>query len=68
MCALLEGIHVLADYPTKSAAIDNIVGMIHDVHELTKIAVREMHEAVLSCKRARRQMLRPISTMKPLPH
>jgi hypothetical protein len=38
------------------------------VRELTKIAEHEMHEAVLSCKRARRQMLRPFSASKPVLH
>ena len=45
-----------------------IAETIHNVRELTKIAEHEMHEAVLSCKRARRQMLRPFSASKPVLH
>jgi hypothetical protein len=68
MRALLEGTRVLADDPTKPAAADDIAGTIRDVHELTKIAEHEMHEAVLACKRARRQLLRTMAATKPVLH
>ena len=38
------------------------------LHELTRIMETEMHEAVLSCTRARRQMLAGILTEKPTIH
>ncbi|WP_156842031.1 hypothetical protein [Novosphingobium aquimarinum] len=39
-----------------------------NLHELTRIMETEIHEAVLSCTRARRQMLEGISTAKPTVH
>jgi len=38
------------------------------LHELTRIMETEMHEAVLSCTRARRQMLEGILTARPTVH
>lgn len=39
-----------------------------NLHELTRIMETEIHEAVLSCTRARRQMLQGVSTAKPTVH
>jgi hypothetical protein len=36
--------------------------------ELTRIAEHELHEAVLSCTRARRQTMQALSAMKPVLH
>jgi hypothetical protein len=36
--------------------------------ELTKITEHEMHELVLSCTRARRQMLRALPAARPVLH
>lgn len=39
-----------------------------DLHELTRIMETEIHEAVLSCTRARRQMLEGVLTARPTIH
>jgi hypothetical protein len=38
------------------------------MREMTRIAEHEMHEVVLSCKRARRQMLAGLPASKPTMH
>jgi hypothetical protein len=68
MRAMLEGIRLLMEDKTKKGAHSEITETIHNLRELTKIAEHEMHEAVLSCKRARRQMLRQFSASKPVLH
>lgn len=40
----------------------------HGLRDLTRIMEGEIHEAVLSCTRARRQMLEGIPTMNPTMH
>ena len=64
----LEGAQVLADDPTKPAAPDDIAATIGNFRELTRIAEHEMHEAVLSCTRARRQMLAALPARRPVFH
>jgi hypothetical protein len=61
MRAMLEGIRLLMEDKTKTRAHSEITETIHNLRELTKIAEHEMHVAVLSCKRARRQMSRQFS-------
>lgn len=39
-----------------------------NIRKLTRIAEHEMHEAVLACTRARRQMLEGVPTIKPTIH
>ena len=68
MRAMLEGICLLMEDKTKTGAHSEIPETIHNLRELTKIAEHEMHEAVLSCKRARRQILRQFSASKPVLH
>jgi len=68
MRAMFEGIHLLMEDKTKTRAHSEITETIHNVREFSKIAEHEMHEAVLSCKRARRQMLRQFSASKPMLH
>ena len=68
MRAMLEGIRLLMEDKTKTGAHSEIPETIHNLRELTKIAEHEMHEAVLSCKRARRQILRQFSASKPVLH
>jgi hypothetical protein len=68
MRAMLEGIRLLMEDKTKTGAHSEITETIHNLRELTKIAEHEMHEAVLSCKRARRQLLRQFSASKPVLH
>lgn len=66
--ALLEGARALAADPAKPATTNDVVSTIHNVRELTKTAEHEMHEAVLSCKRARARMLAALPIAKPLLH
>jgi hypothetical protein len=65
--AMLEGA-LLAEDPTKPTAPDDITVTIGDFRELTRIAEHEIHEAVLSCTRARRQMLASLPTRRPVLH
>ncbi len=66
--AMLDGAQVLADDPSKPAAPDDIAATIGHFRELTRIAEHEMHEAVLSCTRARRQMLAALPASRPVLH
>jgi hypothetical protein len=66
--AMLEASQVLAEDPSKPAAPDDIVATIGHFRELTRIAEHERHEAVLSCTRARRQMLAALPARRPMQH
>jgi hypothetical protein len=66
--AMLEGAQVLAEDPTKSVAPADVTVTIRQFRECTRIAEHEIHEAVLSCTRARRQMLANLPTRRPLVH
>jgi hypothetical protein len=54
---MLEGARSLAIDRTEPASFDDIAGTIRNIGKLTTIAEHEMHATVLSCARARRQML-----------
>jgi hypothetical protein len=47
---------------------DDIAQTRRSVRELTKASEREIHEVVLSCTRARRQLLNAVPTTKPTRH
>ena len=66
--AMLEASQVLAEDPTKPAPPGEIAGALGHFRELTRIAEHEMHEAVLSCARARRQMLAALPARRPVLH
>ena len=66
--ATLERAQVLAEDPTTPAAPGVIAVTIGHFRELTRIAEHEIHEAVLSCTRARRQMLASLPARKPILH
>ena len=66
--AMLEASQVLAEDPTKPAAPGDIAVTLGHFRELTRIAEHEMHEAVLSCTRARRQMLAALPASRPVLH
>jgi len=66
--AMLEGVRELADNPTKPATPADIAGTLSHLREFTRIAEHEMHELVLSCTRARRQMLEVTPAGKPVLH
>ena len=66
--AIFDGLHELAGNPTKPVTSDDIAQTRRNVRELTKIGEREIHEVVLSCTRARRQLLNSAPTTKPTRH
>jgi hypothetical protein len=68
MRAMLEGVRELAGDPAKPAAPADIAVTLGHLREFTRIAEHEMHELVLSCTRARRQMLRALPVARPVLH
>jgi hypothetical protein len=68
MRAMLEAVRELAEDPTKPAAPADIAVTLGHLREFTRIAEHEMHELVLSCTRARRQMLRSLPAARPVLH
>jgi hypothetical protein len=68
MRAMFVGIHDLLGDPTKPATVEDVVQLRRNIRALTKVGEREIHEAVLSCARARRQQLRSMLTAKPTLH
>jgi len=68
MRAMLEGVRELAENPSKPAEPGDFAALLGHFRELTQVAEHEMHEAVLSCARARRQMLRTAPAGRPVVH
>jgi hypothetical protein len=68
MRAMLACVRELAENPGKPAAPAGIAITLGQLRELTRIAEHEMHEAVLSCTRARRQMFRMMPAARPMLH
>jgi hypothetical protein len=66
--AIFDGLYELAGNPTKPVTADDIAQTRRHIRELTKVGEREVHEAVLSCTRARRQLLSSLPTAKPTLH
>ena len=66
--AMLEAAQLLAEDATKPAAPEDVAVTIRQLRELTRIAEHEIHEAVLSCTRARRQMLASLPARGPVLH
>jgi len=66
--AMLEGVREVASTPSKPATPADITATLGHLREFTRIAEHEMHELVLSCTRARRQMLRMMPATKPVLH
>jgi hypothetical protein len=65
---MLEAARELADDPSKPAEPADVVATLGHFREITRIAEHEIHEAVLSCTRARRQTLRALPAMKAVFH
>ena len=65
---ILEASQVLAEDPTKPAEPGEIAVTLSRFRELTRIAEHEMHEAVLSCTRARRRMMQGLPAHRPVLH
>jgi len=66
--AMTQGVRELAEDRTKPAEPADIAVTLRQFQELTRIVEHEMHEAVLSCTRARRQMLGTQPTARPVLH
>jgi hypothetical protein len=49
---IFDGLYELAGNPTKPVTADDIAQTRRNIGELTRVAEREIHEAVLSCTHA----------------
>lgn len=68
MRALIAGVLDVTTDANKAAAVGDIKGTLRQMREMTRIAEHEMHEVILSCKRARRDMLVALPVRKPTLH
>ena len=68
MRALMAGIVIMAPDTTKTVTEKDIEVTLRRMTRLTKIAEHEIHAVVLSCTRARRQMLAASPARKPTIH
>lgn len=66
--AMMEGIGELLSRTPEVQDVTQVERTLGHLREMTRIMETEMHEAVLSCTRARRQMLEGILTEKPTVH
>jgi hypothetical protein len=66
--ALFASVENVTRDETRAGAFEDVEKMVRHLHEITKIAEHEMHAVVLSCARARRQMLAGLPTRKPTVH
>jgi hypothetical protein len=55
--ALIAGVLDVATDANTAASVGDIKGTLRQMQEMTRIAEHEMHEVILSCKRARSDML-----------
>jgi len=68
MRAMLAGVCELLGTPAQDSGDDDATRLIGGIDKLTKIAEHELHETVLSCVRARRQMSHALPVTKPTFH
>jgi hypothetical protein len=68
MRALFQAVVDVAADETKRATGEDIETTLRRMREMTTSAEREMHSVVLSCKRARKQMLAGSPAKKPTAH
>jgi len=68
MRAMFAAVQDLANDETKAAPLKEMETTLRHMREMTKNAEHAMHIVVLSCKRARRQMLAGVSASKPTMH
>jgi hypothetical protein len=66
--AIFDGLYKLAGDPSKRVTADDIAQTRRNLRESTKVGEREIHDAVLSCTPARRQLLNSVPTTKPTRH
>jgi hypothetical protein len=65
--AMLAGVHELASTPGKKE-VDDAGDLIEQIGRISMIAEHELHETVLSCVRARRQLSHALPVTKPVFH
>ncbi len=65
---MLAGAIDLLDDSSKAAEPDDLKGLIRKFQEISVILETEMNKAILSCVRARRQLLEQIPAFKPTLH
>ena len=68
MRALMAAVVQMARDETKAATGQDLQTTLRNVEEMTKVAENEIHVIVLSCARARRQMLVVLPATKPTLH
>src|SRR5450830_585480 len=68
MRALIAGVLDVATDGNKAATVGDIEDILRHMREMTRIAEHEMHAVVLSCKRARHDMLASLPARKPTLH
>jgi hypothetical protein len=66
--AMLAGVIDLLDDLSKPAGADDLKGLVRNIQKFTIIVETEMNKAILSCKRARSQLLEQIPATKPTLH
>jgi hypothetical protein len=66
--AMLEASRERAEDATKPAEPADIAVTLSHFRDLTRVAEHEMHETVLSCTRARRQMMKALPRTRPVLH
>jgi hypothetical protein len=67
--AMLRGIvDLLEREPYQASSDADLAAMFRNVHELTRIAEKELHAVVLSCKRARARAISAARTERPTFH
>jgi hypothetical protein len=66
--AMLEAAREVAADLNKPGTPADVADTFRHLREVTRIVEHEMHELVLSCTRARRQMLRTMPAAKPVVH
>lgn len=68
MRAMFAAVRDLANDETKAASLKDMETTLRHMREMTKNAEQAMHTVLLSCKRARRQMLAGTPASKPTMH
>jgi hypothetical protein len=66
--AIFDSLYEFAGNPTKPVTAADIAQTRRNIRELAKVGEREIHEVVLSCARARRQLLNSVPIAKPTRH
>ena len=66
--AILEGVRSVASDENKPATAADLAGTLRHLRELSRIVEDEMHAVMLSCTRARRNMIPGVRSVKPTLH